>query len=475
MQVIDKNTDGLTREFNVVIPATSIEARVVSRLNEVGQQVRLPGFRPGKVPMKLLKTRFGDSVRGEILENTINESTQAALAEKALKPAMQPKVQLVSFEEGKDLEFSVKLEILPDIAAADLSGIELSRPVALVTDEEMDRAVDEFLKSRRTTEKVTEARGAKSGDAVLADFVGTIDGVEFEGGKAQGATIEIGAGNFIPGFEEQLIGAKAGGSVTVKVAFPADYGAKDLAGKPAEFKVDVKELLTFKTPELTDELATQIGDASAEALKTRMRAFLQQNHDSASRLRMKRQLLDRLAEGHTFPVPQGMVDVEFDAIWRQMEQVMKTGQLDPEDANKSEDELKGEYRAIAERRVRLGLLLSDIDQKNNVSVAQDDLTRALTQEAMRYPGQEQAVFEYYQKNPQAVESLRAPIFEEKVVDFIFTQAKITDQTVSLDDLMRDPDEEPAEAAAAGASKNEAKAPKKKAKAKKAADSETAAD
>ena len=465
MQVIDKNTEGLSREFNVVVPATSIEQRVTSRLTEVGQQVRLPGFRPGKVPMKLLKTRFGDSVRGEILESTINESTQAALTEKSLKPALQPKVELVSFEEGKDLEFSVKLEVLPEIATAELSSVELTRPVAPVTDEEMEKAIGDFLKSRRTTETVTEARGAKSGDALVVDFIGAMDGVEFQGGSAKGATIELGAGGFIPGFEEQLIGAKVGDTVDLKVTFPEDYGAKELAGKAAEFKVDIKELKTFKLPELTDEIAAQMGDATVEAFKTRMRGFLQQNHDGASRLRMKRELLDKLADGHIFAVPQGMVDIEFEAIWRQMDQVMKTGQLDPEDANKSQDELKTEYRAIAERRVRLGLLLSDIGQKNGVAVSQDDLTRALTQEAMRYPGQEQAVFEYYQKNPQALESLRAPIFEEKVVDFIFGKVKVTDQEISLDKLMRDPDEE-----GGGAEKTEAK-PKKKAKAKKAKDAE----
>jgi trigger factor len=460
MQVIDKNTEGLSREFNVVIPKASIEERVTSRLNEVGRQVRLPGFRPGKVPMKLLRTRYGESVRGEILENTINESTQAALAEKALKPAMQPKVSLVTFEEGKDLEFSVKLEVLPDIAAADVAGIELTRPVAPVTDKEFDEAVEEFLKSRRTTETVTEKRAAKKGDAVVADFVGTIDGVEFEGGKAEGSTIELGAGNFIPGFEEQIIGAKVGDETTVKVTFPEDYGAKDLAGKAAEFKVKVKELKTFKIPELTDELATQMGEPNVEALKTKLREVLQRTHDNHSRLRMKRELLDKLAEGHSFPVPQGMVDVEFEAIWRQMQQVMKSGQLDAEDAAKSEDDLKAEYRGIAERRVRLGLLLSDIGQKNNVSVSQDDLTRAMTQEAMRYPGQEQAVFEFYQRNPQALESLRAPIFEEKVVDFIFGKAKVTEKEVSLEELQADPDDD---APAADAK------PKKKAKAKKNAE------
>lgn len=463
MQVIEKNSSGLAREFNVVIPATSFEERVMTRLNEVGKQVRIPGFRPGKVPLKMLRTRFGESVRGEILESTINESTQAAIAEKALKPAMQPKVELVTFEEGKDLEFSVKLEVLPEITAADVTGLELTRPTAPVSDEEMEKALAEVTQGRRTSEVVTEKRAAKTGDAVVADFVGTIDGVEFEGGKAQGATIEIGSGQFIPGFEEQLVGAKAGETTTVKVNFPDDYGAKNLAGKAAEFKVDVQELRTFKAPELNDEFAKSLGDADLEALKTRLRGFLQNNHDATSRLRMKRQLLDKLADGHSFPVPQGMVDIEFQSIWRQMEQVMKSGQLDPEDEGKSEDDLKKEYRDIAERRVRLGLLLSDIGQKNGVVVSQDDLTRALTQEAMRYPGQEQAIFQFYQSNPQALESLRAPIFEEKVVDYIFTKAKVTDQTVTLEELNRDPDEDEAPAAEAE--------PKKKAKAKKAKDAE----
>src|SRR5262245_20739937 len=246
MQVIDKSGEGLARQFNIVVPATSIEERVVTRLNEVGQQVRLPGFRPGKVPMKLLRTRFGESVRGEVLESTVNEFTQAALTEKAVKPAMQPRVELVTFEEGKDLEFSVKFEVLPEIAASDLSVIQLDRPVVAVSDAELDKAVQDFLKSRRTSETVSEARAAKNGDAVVADFVGTIDGVEFQGGKASAATIELGSGTFIPGFEEQLMGAKAGDTVTVKVTFPESYGAKDLAGKAAEFKVDVKELKTYQ-------------------------------------------------------------------------------------------------------------------------------------------------------------------------------------------------------------------------------------
>lgn len=463
MQVIDKSAEGLAREFNIVVPASSIEDRVVSRLNEVGRQVRVPGFRPGKVPMKLLKSRYGDSIRGEILDSTVQEFTNAAITEKALKPAMQPRVELVTFEEGKDLEFSVKLEVLPEIGGVDLSSLELNRPVAKATDEEVEKAVADLVKNQRTTEPMTEARGAQNGDAVIADFVGSIDGKEFPGGKATGATIELGSNTFIPGFEEQLVGAKVGDTVTVKVTFPESYGAKELAGEAAEFKVDVKEIRTFKTPELNDELAKQFGDENVESLKNRMRGFIQQNYDGTSRVRVKRQVLDKLAEGHKFEVPKGMVDIEFDAIWRRMEEVAKTGQYDEEDMGKSEDQLKAEYREIAERRVRLGLLLSEIGQKSGVQVTQDDLTKAVTDEAFRYPGQERQVIEFYQQNPQALESLRAPIFEEKVVDYIISQSKVTDNTVTVEQLMRDPDE-----AEAAEETGEEAAPKKKAKAKKSA-------
>ncbi len=455
MQVIDKSTNGLKHEFNVVVTAAAIEEKVATRLTEVGQQVRLPGFRPGKVPMNLLRKRFGQAVRGEILEKTIDESTQAALTEKALTPAMQPKVDLVQSDEGKDLEFSVQLEVLPKIETPDFSGVELTRLVATVTDEEFEKTLEGILKGRRTTETVTEDRAAAKGDAVLVDYVGRVDGVIFDGGTAEDAIVELGSGMFIPGFEDQLEGKKAGDEVTIKVTFPAEYQSRDLAGKDAEFEVKVKELRKLVLPELTDELAKSMGLDNVDALKARTRELLQEDYDKASRMRLKRQLLDQLAESYSFEVPQGMVDLEFESIWQQMDQAAKNGQLEPEDADKSEDELKAEYRGIAERRVRLGLLLSDAGQKNRVEVSSEDIGRAVRQEALRYPGQEAAVVEYYQSNPQAVESLRAPLFEEKVVDFIISVAKVTDKAVSVEELLKDPDE--AEAP---------KAEKKKSKAKK---------
>ena len=440
MQVIDKNTDGLKREFNVVVAAAAIEEKVVARLTEVGQQVRLPGFRPGKIPLDLLRKRFGQAVRGEILEKTIDESTQAALTEKALAPAMKPKVDVVHSDEGKDLEFSVQLEVLPAIESPDFSGLELTRLVATVTDDELEKTLEGILKNRRTRETITEDRVSTKGDAVLVDYTGRVDGALFEGGSAEDAVIELGSGMFIPGFEEQLEGKKAGEDVAVKINFPGDYQNSELAGKAAEFEVKLKELCKLVVPKLDDDFAKGMNAADVESFRARTRELLQEDYNKASRLQLKRQLLDRLAESYSFDVPQGMVDLEFDSIWRQMDQAAKSGQLEPEDAEKSADELKTEYRSIAERRVRLGLLLSDVGQKNGVEVSSEDLSGSVREEALLYPGQETAVVEHYKNNQQAVEALRAPLFEEKVVDFVISVAKITDEVVGVDELLKDPDE-----------------------------------
>ena len=458
MQIIEKNTDGLKHEFNVVVTAAAIEEKVVTRLTEVGQQVRLPGFRPGKVPMNLLRKRFGQAVRGEILEKTIDETTQEALTQKALKPAVQPKVDLVQSDEGKDLEFSVQLEVLPTIESSDFSSVELTRLVATVTDDELEKTIEGILKGRRTTETITENRAAVKGDAVLIDYVGRVDGTPFEGGTAEDQVIELGSGMFIPGFEEQLEGKKAGDEAVVKVVFPDEYQSAELAGKAAEFEVKIKELRALILPELTDDFAKEMGASDVESFKARARELLQGDYNKASRLRIKRQLLDKLADSYSFEVPQSMVDLEFESIWRQMDQAVKEGKLEPEDADKSEDELKKEYRGIAERRVRLGLLLSDAGQKNGVEVSSEDLGAAVREEALRYPGQETAVVEYYQNNSQAVETLRAPLFEEKVVDFIISVAKVSDEPVSVEELLKDPDEDEVV--------EELKASKKKSKAKK---------
>jgi trigger factor len=439
MQITEKTTQGLKREYNVVIAASIIEQRMTTRLSEVGQQVSLPGFRPGKAPMNLLRKRFGQSVMGEVLDQTINESAQSVISQKSLKPALQPKVELVNFAEGKDLEFAVKVELLPEITAPNFGTITLEKWVATLSDADFDKAIQQLLTNNRTTKAIDEDRKAKNGDVLLIDFVGKLNGATFDGGTGFDTQLELGSGQFIPGFEEQLLGVKAGDNAVLNVTFPTEYGAKDLAGKAVTFDVKVKEIRAFITPELDEEFAKRMGEESVDKLKAKTRDIMQASYDRLSRLRLKRNLLDKLAELDAFAVPDGMVDAEFDAIWRQIEQAKAAGQLDPEDVKKSEEELRKEYRAIAERRVRLGLLLSDVGQKNTISVTPEELGKAVAAQAERFPGQEQAVVNYYKNTPEALESLRAPAFEDKVVDFILGQVKITEKTVSIEDLQKDPE------------------------------------
>jgi len=439
MQITEKTAQGLMREYDVVVAASIIEQRMTTRLSEVGKQVSLPGFRPGKAPMNLLRKRFGQSVMGEVLDQTINETAQSVISQKSLKPALQPKIELKSFAEGKDLEFAVKVEVLPEIAAPNFGSIKLEKWVAAVTDAEFDKAIQQLIDGNRTTKAIDEDRKAKKGDVVLIDFVGKLDGEIFEGGTGFDTQLELGSGQFIPGFEDQLIGAKAGDKALLNVTFPADYGAKNLAGKAVTFDVNVKELRAYVSPTLDDEFAKRLGEESVDKLKSKTRDIMQGSYDRLSRLRLKRNLLDKLAELDVFAVPEGMVDAEFNAIWAQIEQAKSSGQLDPEDSKKSDDELRKEYRAIAERRVRLGLLLSDVGQKNNIAVTPEELGQAVAAQAGRFPGQEQAVVNYYKNTPEALESLRAPVFEDKVVDFILGQVAVTDKKVSIEDLQKDPE------------------------------------
>lgn len=474
MQISELKNEGLSREYSVTVPAADIDQRVDARLQEVGATVKIPGFRPGKVPLKLLRQRFGKSVMGEVLEGAVNETSQELLRENDLRPAMQPKIEIESFEEGKDLVFKVGVECMPEIEEMDYSKIELTRLKAKVEDKEVNDALERIAKDFRKSEPVAKARKAKEGDVTVIDFKGSIDGVEFEGGAGEGHHLELGSNRFIPGFEEQLVGVKPGDSVEVKVAFPADYQAEDLAGKDAVFAVDVKELREYVDQEVNDEFAESLGLENLESLKTQVRERLEQDYNQLGRSRLKRELLDALHESHSFEVPAGMVDQEFEQIWKQFEQAKEAGQLDEEETSKDEDELKAEYRDIAVRRVMLGLLLSEVGSKNNIQVSQEDINRAMIQEAQKYPGQETQVLQFYQKNPQALANLQAPIFEDKVVDFLLEMVKTTDKEVSVEELMKDPDEEaaPKKAKAKKASAKKSSSKKtaaKKAKAKKSDD------
>jgi len=446
MQITETSAEGLRRDFKVVITAQDIESRVQTRLTEVGKTVKIPGFRPGKVPMPILKQRYGQSVMGEVLEAAVNDGAQQAVSDNNLRPALQPKIEVLKFDPGQDLEFAVQVELLPEIEPADLSVVEIEKPVAAVGDDTVTEALGRLSKGRRTTEKVEEDRAAVTGDILLIDFDGSVDGEKRPGMKGDDYELELGSGSFIPGFEDQLVGVKAGSDVSVNVSFPAEYHAAELAGKAAVFEVKVKEIRSAKDAELNDDLAKTFGFDDLEALKAAIKERTEGEYGQTSRLRAKRALLDKLAELHSFDVPAGMVEIEFEQIWKRLQEELARGGADAEDEGKSEDDLKAEYRDIAVRRVRLGLLLSEIGRRNNITVTREELQKAMFDEVRRYPGQEQQVFEFFQKNPQAVESLRAPIYEDKVVDFILGTVKVNEVTVSVEELMRDPDEDEAAAA-----------------------------
>ncbi len=444
MQITETSSEGLSREYTVVIPSDEIENKLTARLTEIGQAVSVPGFRPGKVPMTLLKQRYSESVRGEILEQAIQESTQSAMTERELRPAMQPKIEIVTFEEGKDLEYTLGVELLPEIEPMGFAALSLDRLVADVADDEIDNSLQRLADSRKTFVAVEDGRVAESGDQVLINFLGRVNGEAFEGGTAEDFELELGSGTFIPGFEDQLIGAKPDEKFDVTVTFPEEYPAENLKGKQAVFEVEIKEVRTAQQSAIDDELAKGMGMDDLDALRGAIREQMQTEYSQVSRARLKRTLLDALSDNHDFEVPPGMADQEFDAIWTQLTEAKEKDQLDEDDKGKTDDELSDRYRPIAERRVRLGLLLSEVGRVNNLAVNQDDLNRAMTEQARQFPGQEASVFEYYQKNPEAMQELQAPIFEEKVVDFIVEMADIADKTVSIEELMADPDAEPAE-------------------------------
>jgi trigger factor len=443
MQVTQTAVDGLKHEFKIVLSAKDIEEKIDHRLSELATQVRIPGFRPGKVPLGILKKRYGDSVLGEVVERAISDSSQQAIMEHGLRPAMQPKIEVTSFEKGTDLEYKMAIEVMPKIEPMDFSTLDLERIVAEVPDEEIDKALERLAAQHKKTDTAPAGHKAQKGDVVVIDFKGFVDGEAFAGGEAEGHYLELGSGQFIPGFEEQLEGLEAGAAKTVAVTFPADYGAKHLAGKEARFEVTVKEVRTPVPSQIDDQLAKDMGLENLEALRKTMRERIEREYGEVTKQRLKRALLDALAVAHDFPVPPGMVDMEFEQIWHQIEESKKKGELDAAEAAKDEEALKADYRAIAERRVRLGLLLSEVGQRHNITVAAEEVNRAMLEEARRFPGQERQVLEYFKNSPEALAQIRAPLFEGKVVDFIVELAKPKERKVSLAELLAEPAEEEA--------------------------------
>jgi trigger factor len=430
MQVTETSADGLKREFKVVIPAQQFHERIENRLRDRQRSMRLPGFRPGKVPMTLVAKHWRQQVLGEELERTIGDSSAQVVSERGLRPAGQPKIEITAFQDGSDLEYSMAVELLPEIEPIDFANLELTRTVVEVPEEEVEKAVERLAKDQAKSEPVTEERAAAADEVVVIDFVGRVDGTEFAGGKAEDYHLRLGANMLIPGFEDQLIGVKAGEKREVNISFPVDYPRKELAGRPAVFEVTVKELRRLVSAAIDDELARGVGLEDLAALRKRLREQIEGEYAGATRAQVKRQLLDKLAEKHDFETPPGLVDAEFQAIWGQIEADHKKGLIDPEDKDKSEEQLKSEYRAIATRRVKLGLLLSEVGRRAQVEVKQDEISRAVMNDARRYPGQERRVVEYYQNHPEALAQIRAPLYEDKVVDYILETAKVAERKVS---------------------------------------------
>ncbi len=451
MEVTEQTAEGLERRFTVKVPASELDAKLTARLADIKGRVNLKGFRKGKAPLPFLKKMYGKGVMGEILQEIVNETSFKAFTDRNLKPATTPHPHLTGDIEqvmdGKaDLEYSVHAEVLPEFEPMAIDGLALKRPVADVTDAEVEEAATKLAEQSRDYEARPATAEAMKDDLLIIDYVGSIGGAEFKGGKGEGQSVVLGSGSLIPGFEDQLIGAKMGAEVEVKVTFPSDYGAEDLAGKDAVFAVTVKEVKAPKDAVADDEFAKKLGLEDLADLKKRLRERLESEYRSYSRGHLKRSLLDKLDAGHDFDLPKSMVEAEFRQIWAQVEKAER----DEEDKDKTDDELKEEYRKIAVRRVRLGLVLAEIGRRADVQVPQDALQRAVQEQALReaqmlaMQGQQvtpQQVLKFYQQNPQAVAQIRAPLFEERVVDFIIERSKVTDKTVSREELMADPEGE----------------------------------
>ncbi|WP_370032714.1 trigger factor [Qipengyuania mesophila] len=463
MQIKETANEGLKRAYSVTIPAKEIDERVNSEVKKIAPQVKMPGFRPGKVPANLVRKMHGEQLHAQTVNDMIRESVDKVMADNKLRPAMQPKVELGDgYEEGKDASLSVEVEVLPEIEAPEVEGLQLERLTVPVTDKQVMEAVERIASNNKSYKDAAKSKKAGDGDQLIIDFVGSVDGVEFEGGKAENTPLVIGSGQFIPGFEEQLTGVKTGDEKTITVTFPEDYPAENLKGKEAQFAIKVQQVKVPAETKVDDEFAKNLGLENLDKLKELLRGQLEQETAGLTRTQMKRQLLDTLAAGHDFAVPEGMVDAEFQQIWAQLQQ--EAAQSDDAEAMRKEmEDEKDDYRKIAERRVRLGLLLSEIGQKNGVEVNANEMNMLIQQAAQQYRAEDRERFvQYVRSEPMAAAQLRAPLYEDKVVDFLFDKAEITDREVTREEL-----EAAIEADDTTEEKPKKKAPAKKTAAKKA--------
>ena len=438
MKVTELKSEGLSKSYKIVIPSAEISKAIDARLLEVASTAKIDGFRPGKIPMPIVKSRFGTQVSGEIVEKQVSDSMRKLFTDKKIKPAMQPKVDFEGKPlDGSDVKFTVNLEIMPDIKIQDFSKLKFDRLVASVEEKDINKALEDIANNQKSYAPLKKKRKSKIGDSVLIDFKGYMDGKLFDGGTAENHRLELGSGQMIPGFEEQLVGLDVNDKKDVKVNFPENYQKADLSGKLATFKVTIKDILEAEKSKINDELATRMGLPDLKSLKEAIKNQIEINYKATARNRIKRDLLDKLSKEYSFDVPKTMLENENKVIWDRFEQDRKAGVIDEIDKGKKDSVLKKEYREIAERRVRLGLLMAEIGDVNKIIVSEDEIKTAVMQEARKYPGEENKVIEFYQKNPEAANAVKAPLFEEKVVDHIISKCTIKDIKVTSEKLYED--------------------------------------
>ncbi len=427
MQVAELKSEKLKREYKITIPAKELADKRKAKLQNLAKRVKMDGFRPGKVPLDIVSKQYGDAVAAEVIEEVVKQSSLKAIEEKKIKPALQPKVDVLDYGEDKDLEFKMEVELMPEVPTLKLEDLKLEKFVTDIDDNHMQEGLERLASQAKSYSAVE--RSAKKGDRVIIDFEGFLNGEPFKGGKGEKFPLELGSNSFIPGFEEQIEGMNIGDERTIKVTFPQQYHSQELAGKDTEFKIKVHEVEESKASPIDDELAKRFGMKDLSELKENFKKQLEGDYSMLARNKLKKELFDVLEEKVAFDVPQGMLDQEFETIWRDVEHAKKE---EPRLAKMSEKELKEEYQKIASRRVRLGILLADIGQKNNISVTNQEVMQAIAQQAKQFPGREKQVFEFYKSNPQATESVRGPILEEKVVDYILTKAATAEKKVKPD-------------------------------------------
>ena len=440
MGITQTLSEGLKREFEVIITSSEINKLVDEKFKNIAKEASLPGFRPGKVPVSVVKNRFGKQVLGEVVRESVDNATKDTMEKNKLTPSSQPKIEIVSFEEGEDLKAKLSVEVMPNFEIPDLSSLEIIKPVVKINDKEVNEAVDKIAKENVGTSTIKKDRAAKSGDTVVIDFLGTVDGKPFEGGEAKGHNLKLGSNTFIPGFEDSLVGVIKGKKTDVKVTFPEDYQAKNLAGKKANFETTITEIKEDVDVKIDNDFAKTLGMEDLSALKKAVSEQMVKQHDQASREKSKRQILDKLADTVSFDLPETLEKEEYDSICKAMNPNAKPDQDQDQnepDADKgmNKDE-KMDASEIAKRRVRLGLLLSEIGRKNNLKVEEEDTRNAMMKEIQKYPGQEKQVMDYFKNNPEAQQQLAGPIFEDKIIDFILELANIKEKIVSVEDLYK---------------------------------------